>query len=205
MARYGLIFSEPWARVSTLFLLLVWCLAGSLGINTGADRVEETVDPVHAVARRLLLDVQQVGVALRACTPFRPLASRRSPASSCDGATAHPLLGTSAVLVMVVLAAGIGMSSSGAWNFQDLSTRSWPELTESAPGSRPAGSSGTSDSSCCSSWACWPIAVADGGDPPRWAALCLAILFPLGASMTWLVADATSSGLELDRVPTCAS
>lgn len=103
------------------------------------------------------------------------------------------VVGSSAALIMICLAAGIGMSSSGTWNVRDLSSHTWPELEALLLGDEGR--------------IFWYVALlsllalgmlADGRRgrwrPAALAAMCLAIVFPIGASMAWLVADAREPG-----------
>lgn len=189
--RYGRVLAASGARFFTVLLLLIWCLAGSLGIN-GAPQE----------ARRLwVLTFVWLGGLLFTSSKWEwHLAVYAAPAAALAALAGvelsrrdrTPALGTGAVMAMVVIAAGVGLRVSGVWTPGDLGASTWPELTEKLLGDPSR------------KW--WYLAlvvlvilglVADRR--PRWrpaavAALCLSILFPLSASMAWLVADAVEPG-----------
>lgn len=192
MNRYRFLFYGPGARVSTVLLLLVWCLAATRGVSGDDARSKRLwilcvlwLAGLLATSSKLewhlgVYAAPAVGLATLAGVGLR------------QGDHAR-LLGTSAVLVLVTVAAATGMNASGSWNFRDVSTRSWPDLT-----SLLLGDTGRIF------WYVGLVALlvvglrADhrGGrwGPAALMSLCLAILFPLGASMTWLVVDAAEPG-----------
>lgn len=192
LARYGRLLGDSGARVATVFLLLVWCLAGSLGINNADSR-----------SRRLwiLCMLWLGGLLLTASKWDWHLAQYAVPAAGLatlagvelrrrDRAT---VLGTSAVLLMLSLAAGIGMSATGAWNFRDLSNRSWPELTDLVVG-EPSRIYWYVSLLALIILGMWADTRRGRWQPAALAAMCLAILFPIGTSMAWVVADASAPG-----------
>lgn len=188
LLRYQFLFYGQAARVFAVCLLLVWCVAGSRGV-TSNDSGPRRLWILSALWLCGLLATSSklewhlgvyafpaIGLATLAGVGLR----ERDRASG---------LGTSAVLFLVTMAAGISMSSPGAWNFGDLSSRTWPELS-----SLLLGDTGR---------VFWYVGIvvllvvgvlADqrggGWQPAALTGLCLAVLFPLGASLTWLAVDA---------------
>lgn len=195
LARYDRLFAGPAGRVSTVLVLLVWCLVGSLGINHAAPR-----------SRRLwILCMLWLGGLLVTSSKWEwHLAVYAVPAvglATLAGVELHrrdraSVLGTSAVLVMVGLTAGMGMSAMGGWNLGDLSNRTWPELTTLLVGEP------TRIYWYLALLALLALGMLADGRRGRWqpaalVVMCLSILFPIGASMAWLVADAREPGWSL--------
>ncbi|MEO7627115.1 MAG: arabinosyltransferase domain-containing protein, partial [Nocardioides sp.] len=192
VVRYNRLLDASGARFSTVLILLLWCLAGSLGINTARPE-----------SRRLwILCLLWLGGLLLTATKWEwHLAVYAVPAVALASLAGVDLrrpdgvkvLGTSAVLAIGVLAAGIGLSIMGAWNRLDLSHHSWQEFTTLL-----LGDSGRIY------WYVGLVALIALGlladhrrgrwQPAAVTALCVTILFPLGASMVWLVADAAEPG-----------
>lgn len=190
--RYVRVLGSSGARVSTLFLLMLWCLAGSLGINAADER-----------SKRLwvLSMLWLAGLLLTSSKWEWHFGVYAIPAACLAALTGVELnredrrsgLGTGAVLPMGVLVAGIGMTYAGAWNLRDLSSPTWGDLSNLLLGS---------DHRVywyAAAFLTFVLGLVADRRHGRWrrpatAALSLCILFPIGASAAWLIADAVKPG-----------
>lgn len=190
--RYGRLFTQAsGARVFTVVLLLVWCLAGSLGINGATPEAKRLWVLCMVWLGGLLLTsskwewhlgVYAVPAAGLAALAGAELARRDK----------HAVLGTGAVLAMVAIGAGAALRVPSTWNGSELASSTWPELNELLVG----------DSTRKWWYLTLLILVVVGvlaDRRARWrlaalTALCLVIVFPLGAAMAWIVADAVKPG-----------